>query len=104
MDYFRRLGRCVSAEPADDFADLFEPVLRKVFDAADPALVEVTFFGAFVWDKAEPAADFAALLELLLLNALDAADAAFLPVTSFFLLIVTCLLFFNLHFFLFVPS
>ncbi len=73
----------MSADPADDFAVLLEPLLRKVLDAADPALVDVTFFGAFVWDSADPAADFAALLEPLLLNTFEAAEAAFFPVTSF---------------------
>lgn len=81
----------MSAEPADDLADLLDPLLRKVFDAAEPALVEVTFLGVFVWDNAEPAADFAALLDPLFLRTLDAADAAFLLVTSVFLLITNFL-------------
>ena len=50
--FFRRFGRCVSAEPADDLVDLLEPLFRKVLDAADPALVDVTLLGAFVWDSA----------------------------------------------------
>ena len=72
----------MSADPADDFAALLEPLLRKVLDAAVPALVDVTFFGAFVWDNAEPAADFADLPEPSFLNTFEAAEAAFFPVTS----------------------
>ena len=84
--------RCVKAEPADVFDDLLEAVRRNVFDAADAALDEVVFDGAFLCESAEPAADFAALLELLLLRTLDAALAARLLVTSGFLAIGGCLL------------
>jgi hypothetical protein len=56
--------------------------LRNVFDAADPALLEVTLLGAFRCESADPEADFAALLAVLLLSVFDAAVAAFFPVTS----------------------
>jgi hypothetical protein len=82
----------VSAEPADVLADLLDPLVRRVFEAAEAALGEVTFFGAFVWDNADPAADFAALLELELLRTFEAADAAFFPVTSVFLLMMSFLI------------
>lgn len=70
------------ADPEADFADLLEPLLLKVFDAADAALDDVTFAGDWVWDNAEPAADFAFLLELGLFSTFDAAEAAFLLVVS----------------------
>ena len=82
--YFFLFGRCVRAEPADVLELLLDLPLRNVFDAAVPALEEVTFFGDLVWDSAEPAADLAALLELLLRSTFDAADAARLLVTSLF--------------------
>ena len=40
--YFFRLGRCVSAEPEEVFAVLLEPLLRRVLEAADAALLDVT--------------------------------------------------------------
>ena len=85
LGYLRLFGAWVSAEPAEVFADLLEPLALSVLDAAVAALAEVTFDGALVCESAEPAADFAALLEFALLNTFDAADAAFAPVTSVFL-------------------
>lgn len=93
ISYFRLLGFCVSADPAEVLADLLERGLRNVFDAADAALLEVTLGGAFLWDKADPAADLADLLELGLRNIFDAADAARLLVTSLFLAIMNYLRF-----------
>ncbi len=40
--YFLRFGRCVSAEPAADFAALLAFGLRSTFDAADAAFLLVT--------------------------------------------------------------
>jgi hypothetical protein len=82
--YFFLFGRCVRAEPAEVFELLLALPLRNVFEAAVPALEDVTLLGALVCDSAEPAADLAALLELLLRNTFDAADAARLLVTSRF--------------------
>ena len=48
LSYFFRLGFCVSADPADDLADLLAPLDLRVFDAAFAALGDVTFFGALV--------------------------------------------------------
>jgi len=76
----------VRADPAAVLAALLAPPLRKVFDAADPALGDVTLLGVFLWESADPAADFAALLAVLLLRVFDAAVAAFLPVTSLLLM------------------
>ena len=56
--------------------------LRRVFEAAVAALVEVTLPGAFLCESADPAADFDALLALGFLSTLEAAEAAFLLVTS----------------------
>jgi hypothetical protein len=44
--YFFLLGRWVNAEPAEVFADLLEPGLRRALDAADAALNDVTLGGA----------------------------------------------------------
>jgi hypothetical protein len=46
--YLRLFGFCVKAEPEEVFADLLDPLLRRVFDAAVAALDEVTLEGAFV--------------------------------------------------------
>ena len=81
----------MSADPAADFAALLAPLLRRTLDAADPALADVTFFGALVWDSADPAADFAALLALGFLKTFEAAEAAFFPVTSFFAILILLL-------------
>lgn len=83
-----RLGRCVSAEPAADFAALDAFGLRSVLDAALAALLLVTSFGLRTCVKADPAADFAALLALGFRTVLAAAEAARLPVVSVFLFLV----------------
>ena len=88
--YFFRLGRCVSAEPEEVFAVLLEPLLRRVFEAADAARFEVTLV-VFRCDRAEPAADFSDLLDLLSLRTREAADAALLLVFSVLLAIFYCL-------------
>ena len=58
--FFRafRDGLCESALPAADLEVLLVRPSRSVFDAADAALLEVTFFGAFRCDSALPAEDF----------------------------------------------
>ena len=76
-------GRCVNAEPAEDFAALEAVLLARVLDAAVPAFFPVSFDGALVCDKVDPAADFEALLAVGLLRTLEAAEAAFFPVISF---------------------
>ena len=81
--YFLRFGRCVSADPAADFAALLDFGLRSVLPAADAALVLVTS-ELLRCVNADPAADLAALLALGLRNVRAAADAAFLPVDSRF--------------------
>lgn len=65
--------------------------LRRVLDAAEAALDEVTLGGAFVCESADPAADLAVLLVAGFLNTFEAAEAAFLPVTSLFLVIANFL-------------
>ena len=69
-------------------AALLELVLVSTFEAAVAETLEVTFAGAFRWDRAEPAADLADLLAFGSRNTFDAADAARLPVTSLFLPII----------------
>lgn len=89
--YFLRSVRCVSADPADVFADLLELEFFSTFEAAVAAFVDVTFTGDFACERAEPAADFADLLESLLRRIFEAALAARLLVTSGFLAILSSL-------------
>lgn len=65
-------------------AALLELVLVSTFEAAVAEALDVTFAGAFRWDRAEPAADLTDLLAFGSRNTFDAADAARLPVTSLF--------------------
>ena len=81
--HFFLLGRCVSAEPAADFAALLALGLRNVLAAADAALLPVTSV-LLRCVSADPAADFAALLAFEFRNVRAAADAARLPVDSRF--------------------
>jgi hypothetical protein len=76
-----RPGRCVSAEPAADFAAGLAPGLLSVRAAAVAALEPVTSL-LWTWVSAEPAADFAALPAAGLLKVFAAADAARGPVLS----------------------
>ncbi len=81
------LGRCVSADPAADLADLLAFGLRNVLAAALAAFLPVISV-LFLCVNAEPAADFASLLASGFLKVLAAAVAAFLPVLSLFLLLM----------------
>jgi hypothetical protein len=76
-----RPGRCVSAEPAADFAAGLALALLSVRAAAVAALGPVTSL-LWAWVSAEPAADFAALPAVGLLKVFAAADAARGPVLS----------------------
>ena len=53
---------------------------RRVFEAAVTARLPVSFFGAFVCDRALLAADLDALPVDLLVKVFDALEAAFFPV------------------------
>jgi hypothetical protein len=74
-------GFCESALPAADLLALPVLLLFKVFDAADAAGFEVSFFGAFRCDRVLPAALFDFAPVFLLRRVFEALDAAFLPVT-----------------------
>lgn len=76
-----RLGRCVRALPAADFADLDADLDANVLAAAEAAFELVTF-ELFDWASALPAAAFDALLAPLDPKVFPAADAAFAPVRS----------------------
>lgn len=96
LDYFRRPGRWVKADPAADFAALDAFGFRSVFDAALATFLLVTSFVPLLLAtcvKAEPAALLAALLAVGLRSVLEAADAALFPVVSVlrFLVIVVIL-------------
>ena len=79
----------MSADPANDFAALFEPLLLNTFEAAiAAALVDVIFLCVFVCDNADPAAVFAVFEDLGLRRTLLAAEAAFLDVASVFFFII----------------
>lgn len=80
-----RPGRCVSADPAADFAAFDAFGFRSVLEAALAAFLLVTSFAPVLLRtcvRAEPAALFAALLAVGLRKVFEAADAARLPVTS----------------------
>ena len=89
--YFLLFGLWVRADPEDVLADLLESLLRRAFEAADAARLEVTFL-LFRCDRAEPADDLADLLAPLLLRTLDAAVAARLLVCSLFFAVCNLLL------------
>jgi hypothetical protein len=65
----------VRAEPAEVFDDLLVEESRRVFDAAEAAVDDVTLLER-ACESAEPAADLADLLLLPSLKTFDAADAA----------------------------
>lgn len=72
----------MSAEPAEVFEDLLEPELVRTLDAAEAALPEVTFCGAFRCESADPAADLEDLLDESLRRTFEAAEDARFDVTS----------------------
>lgn len=77
-------GFCVRAEPAALFAALDAVGLLKVLDASPAAALDVSLFGAFLWESALPAADLAALLLLGDASVFAALLATPFEVTSFF--------------------
>jgi hypothetical protein len=60
--------------------DLLVRPSRRVFEAADAALLEVVFLGVPVWDRALPAAALEVRDVLLSRSVLEDFDAAFDPV------------------------
>lgn len=90
--YRLRPGRCVSADPAADFAAFDAWGFRSVLEAALAALLLVTSLAPLLLRtcvNAEPAALLAALLAVRLRKTFDAADAARFPVTSVFRFVAT---------------
>ena len=73
-----------NALPADDFDALLVRPSFNVFKAADAALEDVVFFGAFRWLKALPAAVFDFEAVDLSVSVFEAFVAAFFPVTLLF--------------------
>lgn len=76
------LGLCVKALPAADLESFAVRPSNRVREAAVPALLEVSLFGARVCDSALPPADLDARPVEGLVNVLEALVAADLDVTS----------------------
>ena len=74
--------------PAADFDFLLVLPSRRTLDAALAALFEVTFFGAFVWDRALPAEVLDVDPVDLFRSVLDAFLAAFGLVTFDFAIFI----------------
>ena len=79
-------GLCDSVLPAEDFDFLLVRPSRRTAEAELAALLEVTLFGAFVWESALPAAVFDLAPVFLLRSVLDALLAALGLVTFDFVI------------------
>lgn len=86
--YFFFLAVCAKALPAADFDALLVRPSSKTFEAAEAALADVCFAGAFRCDNALPPAVFDFEPVDLLRIVLDALLAAVLPVTFLFVAII----------------
>lgn len=99
--YRLRPGRCVSADPAADFAAFEALGFRSVLEAALAAFLLVTSLAPLLLRtcvNADPAALLAALLAVWLRKTFDAADAARFPVTSVLRLVaISMFLTLNVH-------